>query len=521
MVNKAAKRLTNPLAIGAAFHTRSHMMFSGFISLQGMRQDEDDEILHAVRVIRRSGGRYLTPEQYALVAAPEQLRGHYRFATLEYTHLPYTQLRFEPSAALMNEHFLHVDPADEQKVRYFASREHMKQDRHTTSTLGRYIGQFYNDVYSEAEARDIAACFTSGSRRLNIKFLTSATDIEMAYTSGPQSCMRYSRDHFRLPMHPSAVYADSDLSLAILIDANERITARGLVWRDQMRFNRLYGDTVALKFGLAARGFRHGDFDGAKIKRIEHRGALIMPYIDAYNPECFASSNGAAYIEDNTEHITIVDDGEERNDQLRAGTTGGLIDIPPAYRCDSCGAACDSTTEVANNDNVCDSCLSHFRQVVGEGYRYQSELNSDFALRLPERDYVRLGTTAAEGLVPLSEEYYEPTRRGALAHAYEGDVVSIYDTQGNTHVVRQVDTNVTHPIHIGSVHIPTERVHLHSLCLTLNTTQRGSFSAQSYRVHLRHRDQLIALGGVARQNGLVIDLMLPVPQPTNEVGATP
>lgn len=398
MLNKVATRLLSPLAIGIKYagtratSTRLYGTYNwgaGDDAFQTVstvtNSDPADFARHYTEnlLLARYDWHALQSQprevhEYTLAEAllPWRIRAYYRFRTGEYTHLPYEKLELRFHASLFLEHCVHVHPEDKTKIRYYKTREHATQDRHTITTLGRYLTEYYLDSLTSDEIRDISTHFIAGTKRVSVTITADNDEIEAAYRTGPHSCMAYAADHFGLGIHPTRVYGTgSDIHLAILKNKNRQITARVLVWPERKVFGRIYGDHTAMQAQLEALGYEHGSFDGARIKLIRPRADrqhVVMPYIDAYNPNSVYQRNGASYVVDNDTFLTISD--LRVANSFTTDSTGGSLSLPRRVPCDCCAVPNYETnlvrifrdTDDDESDLVCATCL---RSDYRYGYR--------------------------------------------------------------------------------------------------------------------------------------------------------
>lgn len=408
MVNKLAKRLTNSVAVSNYYQLQAKQSGRAahetdlFHNLQRLNRTwydsntrlipndaliqtpanyeqklrlsatlNDDE-LNALITLRQDYTTWVGNSRYTAAPAARtvwttwRFRSLVRFACGDYKHLPYTTLDLLVYLPTFLNHFVHVDPSDPTRIRYFKSIEHAEQDRHTSTTLARYLTEHYSCLYSAPEIRDIGTAHIAKKQRIDIQILTNTEDIENAYIVGPRSCMAYHHNHYSHNIHPVSVYGDdSDLALAI-IKKSGVITARALIWPDRKVHGRLYGDHTRLQNALNELGYSHGSFAGAKLNWVTRsaestRIDLAMPYIDAYVHNVTASACGAASVCVNQTRGTIrivSNDYEPSSDDrvyLADSTSGGLV-LRKLHNCDHCGNAVEEVTAV-NEQALCDDCL--------------------------------------------------------------------------------------------------------------------------------------------------------------------
>jgi len=149
-----------------------------------------------------------------------------------------------------------------------------------------------------------------------VKFAVTADEIEIVYLACRNkerlgSCMTYPAEHYESSDHPVRVYGDSDLQLAYILDDENEVKARALVWPEKKLYGRLYGHFDLLASMLQRLGYSSGDFHGAKIRRIvcDNTGRLVLPYLDGVQTVSVASD----------ELLTI-----DRRGDIMATNTDGL-----------------------------------------------------------------------------------------------------------------------------------------------------------------------------------------------------
>lgn len=241
-----------------------------------------------------------------------------RFDSGEYAPLPWAD---EPW--YNKDHFAHNGIADPFKVAFVESIVNGAEDKMTVLNPGRYLERFYSDHLNPQE---IAAWAAKADSESELGFAVTGDEMVDIYVNGGiDSCMKYAEDspQFPLGVHPVRAYAAGDLQLAYL-KRRDKLVARALVWPEHKRVGRIYGDSERLKNALAAEGytFTDGDrntFDGAKLKRIEVDGEIVMPYLDW--------QMGANEVGDG-EHLVITGNRNARatyKGQTTNGTASGRV----------------------------------------------------------------------------------------------------------------------------------------------------------------------------------------------------
>jgi hypothetical protein len=161
------------------------------------------------------------------------------------------------------------------------------------------------------------------------------------------SCMR--GYYFPKPtQHPAIVYAAGDIEIVYAKQVGkDTIGARVLTYPDKKRFSDIYtADDTATELlvnYLREKGFTSKGIDGAKIRKIDHPGGYLMPYLD----DC-------EFCEDIGDYF-ILGDGN-----IRCRSTEGFIYVEPQNYCEFCeGYTSEELTQVDSGNCVCQCCLSN------------------------------------------------------------------------------------------------------------------------------------------------------------------
>jgi len=240
-------------------------------------------------------------------------------------------------AKLMYQHYLHVSKNDSSKIAYTLNPEKGMLDVQTQKNVARYIvGDLGMD---ETLATYIDSIHKSKYNISEVTFIRGK-DISETYMSlhntGIASCMTRPIDYYDSFCHPTLVYEDSDISLAVIKDGNDKIIARALVWENKKLYSRIYGDYVKLRESLEMLGYNSNEnFHGAKLKLIkdaEKKDRIVMPYLDGC--QSFSIVNDS--------YIMIDDDGE-----YYATETNGFCKNGKVFaHCENC------TDDISEQDNV-------------------------------------------------------------------------------------------------------------------------------------------------------------------------
>jgi hypothetical protein len=236
---------------------------------------------------------------------PWELRERLKFITGAYAVVPWAT-----ALAPIPGHYVHVSATMPGMVAYTPDAKKGARDLKVRVKPGRYLAKFYPDLSNE-QVRSYQAQVENGG----LKFATTEAEIVKVYTTGPNSCMSKSADHYWCaPYHPTAAYADGDLAVAYLENDKGAITARGVVWPKKKRYTVLYGDYLRLEARLRALGYSRGNFVGAKLKAIWLApDSVVLPFIDEHS-----------YFTPGKKHIKIR---SRSSNHLGFGTLGiGVVD---------------------------------------------------------------------------------------------------------------------------------------------------------------------------------------------------
>jgi hypothetical protein len=242
-----------------------------------------------------------------------------------------------PLIGIANTHFAHVSMANKAMLAYTESSEKGAKDIQTQIKPGAYLQKYFGAVLS---ADGIASIVRDWQRRYadtELKFARTPEEIVHIYQTGPFSCMSGKPDQYRTKtkgdyLHPCEVYGQphSDLTLAYL-ESKHGVSCRTLVWEEKKQFGRIYGDATLLERELQALGYVKGDFNGARIGKIQvgpaKRGLYLMPYID-----------GWSNVLDNGDHFLITGKTPSKKAKWECccNTCGTTNCAEAVYECESC-----------------------------------------------------------------------------------------------------------------------------------------------------------------------------------------
>ena len=253
-------------------------------------------------------------------------------------------------------HFPHVSVEEPQLVAYTPSPDYGVRDRQVRVKIGRYLQQFYSDVLTSEQIRSMA----NGLKTLELRWATTADEMERVYVDGPGSCMGGSK--FGYNDHPARVYASGDFKLAYLYDTvTEQITARGLVSVPGNYFVRLYGpEEVALRDMLQTEGIdRYASWQHERLTYIEGDHGYVMPYLDG------GEQDVGLVCEDGVRYWRI---GRYGDINVTANDTSGYVTDGPRGFCESCDEDVDEDPDEMEYSSyhgirICSGCLENYRRV--------------------------------------------------------------------------------------------------------------------------------------------------------------
>ena len=273
------------------------------------------------------------------------------------------------SYPLRNVHLPVLLLSDPGLVYYFQSEEHGIQNRHTSTKPGRYLKQFLTDYLSQDAIDAYVKEITADKCELTIAH--TEDEIRKIYNSssvGFSSCMQRKRSSeydWQADMdsgyadHPAIVYAGPDLAVAYR-GPLERVSQRAVVWPEEKRYQRIYGDGPLLAL-LVRAGYHNDGLAGARVRKIKHeRGGYLMPYVDGIDT-CDHDHGNNLYL--------VLRDDSDGEFQCQ-NTNGRTCDNEPENEeidCDHCGGSfspddleyglCSSCSE---SQWSCESCGDHY-----------------------------------------------------------------------------------------------------------------------------------------------------------------
>ena len=239
---------------------------------------------------------------------------------------------------LDKKHWFHLSQTDPEALAYFQTDDKLRRDISTKISVGRFVKKFWPHLLDH-DVRDIVNAHRNEVGKRNVKFSTDPSEIVRIYEHGPRSCMR--------GMDCVRIYGDSpDLAVAYLGDLEAReISARAVVWPAEKRYVRIYGDDL-LRVSLERMGYRNGDLEGARVRRIEEHGRIVMPYLD-----------GPQYVDEGVDWLILTEDGDIDCSNTSGYASGGR------ERCSCCGSRVgdDEIYTADDGERVCTDCIGSRR----------------------------------------------------------------------------------------------------------------------------------------------------------------
>lgn len=205
-------------------------------------------------------------------------------------------------------HFAHISIEKDTMIAFTPDELKGMMDIQIRMKPGRYLAKFYPQLDSDT----VRALACELDKANEVRFATTADEIEHVYVNGPTSCMSGEASDYASPFHPVRVYAAGDLSLAYLsaLEADHddfRASSRCLVWPAHKVHGRIYGDDQRMGAALLALGYKPGRLNGARVLKCAYKNGYVLPYID-----------GAQSVGDEDDHFTIG------GGDIEAGSTNGL-----------------------------------------------------------------------------------------------------------------------------------------------------------------------------------------------------
>ena len=365
-------------------------------------------------------------------------------------------------------HYLHGSTKIEGNVAYAESIEKAQADRYITTKPGRYLTKFFAGVLSEREIKEWADKQVAAMKPAMVKWANTEEEMIRAINLGPSdSCMSAGfhsgrEGWFKGHIHPAAVYATPDITVAYLEDHDGKIVARAVCNVAKKYVARCYGDFRLLVPALEALGWtqQSGALEGCRIRKIENRGghdSYIMAYVDAGT----GSGGGSLGYKDagDDEHWILCESHRQGNTYAGYENEGVTRDEPQCT-CDMCDDGMDEDDAYhmdSTDQTVCEGCRD-YNFTIAMGRRQDDWFPNDDVIEV-EGEYYVTQYAGNHGIYccELSGEWYHQddmvtTSRG-MVHQDQAVALDVEDDDGNNHVCTS-DVATTHDgrtIHRGNV----------------------------------------------------------------------
>jgi hypothetical protein len=366
-------------------------------------------------------------------------------------------------------HYLHGSIKIEGNVAYAESIEKAQADRYITTKPGRYLTKFFADVLSEREIKEWADKQVAASKPAVVRWADTEQEMIRAINLGPSdSCMSAGfhsgrEEWFKGHIHPAAIYATPDITVAYLEDHDGKIVARAVCNATKRYVARCYGDARMLVPALEALGWTQesGALEDCRIKKIENgnvsRDSYIMAYVDAGT----GSGGGSlGYKDAGDDEYWILCESHKQGNTYAGYENNGVTRDEPQCTCEMCDEEIDEDGAYhieSAGQTVCESCRDD-RFVYAMGRRHEDWYDNDDCIEVDGSYYVTEYVHHHNiGCCEISGDYYSmddlvSTSRG-LVHHDQAVELDVDDDDGNNHVCESdaVTTHDDRTIHKGNV----------------------------------------------------------------------
>lgn len=287
----------------------------------------------------RETGLKLQPRR--IVNDDWRTREQRRFDTKEYVPLPWADAPWwKELSAIHGDHFPHVSVNKRAFIAYTENEDKGSADIQTILKPGRYLEKYFSKEAGAVDKelnqfmiRDLCCVFSAKHEDNILQFADTEEDMVDVYVNGPNSCMsKPAKDYPAGDLHPVSAYAAGDLQVAF-IRRQGKIAARVIAWPEKKIYSQLYGDASRITPALTKLGYKKGDLQGARLKKvpIKQSGrmkAFLAPHVD-----------NVGWVQIMEDHLIIGDAKGRTMDQVDGVTAGGGSGLtePCGYKCDGCG----------------------------------------------------------------------------------------------------------------------------------------------------------------------------------------
>lgn len=280
------------------------------------------------------------------------------------------------------EHYCHVALDDPRYVAYTPDAEAGEADKQLRITPDGYLRKYFSDCLGAQNIRDYSnEHLDKYGPEPPLLWAHTADEFVEVYTKCHKtlsSCMTHDASYFSSSVHPVRVYGAGDLALAYIMAADgENIAARVLCWPAQKRYSRIYGRERRLRLALQRLGYTEGNFNGARLLKIEDGdGLYVCPYVDYHEHVALGAKHLIINGADGEPMRCDSTDGRTSCGRLVCYACGDRIRRDQEYRhsghywcetcytdhftyCEGCREDVDSDDiTVVNGDCYCSSCYS-------------------------------------------------------------------------------------------------------------------------------------------------------------------
>lgn len=369
-----------------------------------------------------------------------------------------------------NRFFMHQSLSDPKLIAYTPDEEYGKLDRQVQSKLGKFLTKYAKSHFNGLSGdtiRELASKYAAARKPFELRLAAGEAEIERVYREcATQSCMSKETTFWahlveastHRKVHPTFVYDHPSISLAYVINAEDRIVSRTLINNVTRKWIRIYGDTEAMlhllrtEMGITSQG----TMEGVSLKKITlTNGRILCPYIDG-----------------NVQRVTPDDDVLKvvRNgDYAHADYMRACISIQ--NKCPHCETRnVPSDTEMPDHvgypysDPVCDNCLHEHTVLVyfrpAQHIRPMQEPSADFNPRTgcdeaviddPLHWWVDTENESAETMPPHPDKFFADARGNRYLASEDWSEWLCEDYQGGLYPRKDVVSARRYNVDSGTV----------------------------------------------------------------------
>jgi len=247
----------------------------------------------------------------------------HKFERREYNYPPWNNTSIGND--LLHKHLARIDPSRPGYVTFYETHEKGVRNIVTRMRPGRYLKRYANEYLSEEDIER----FSNQCREDLFEIHYVHTNIEDAFVcthKAARSCMSYPMSHecFSSDIHPTSLYDDTELSVALLVEKSTGShKGRAVVWQDKKLYNRAYGNAGMLEGMLHKEGYTRGQFIGIEFPIIFHGDRrncmLVLPFVDR-------EERGGCYARIKDKDTVVICQRSEG--QFELSGPGGVVEVP-------------------------------------------------------------------------------------------------------------------------------------------------------------------------------------------------